>query len=311
MCRLTHRGTATIIPAMAGRRATWARRVLIGVLLCTLATTANAASTFGPPAGWPDLGAAALQTTDFSAGALVKTQRYVKPSSDSLAEYDREFKEGSVKLSGKRLLAFENDVSIGKTPSDAETLIAALPLGIALAANQIGKEFEKQVGVKPTYTRVGKATGLGVGNDSVGAIIRIGTKSGELRLVIAAIRLQQLDSAFFLMGLPRVKLGVPDAKVIARLSAKRIQAAMAPHDRAIPSIAGTVQVGQTQWDRCDTAGANCAPITGATAATYTVAAEDVGMTLRLDAGARNAYGASAPVSSAVTSAVPEPVPLTP
>ena len=66
------------------------------------------------------------------------------------------------------------------------------------------------------------------------------------------------------------------------------QANYAPTNSAAPTISGTPQVGQTltansgtwnssttptfsyQWERCDTAGNNCAAIAGATGQTYTV-----------------------------------------
>ena len=62
-----------------------------------------------------------------------------------------------------------------------------------------------------------------------------------------------------------------------------------------------------QWNRCDTAGNNCAAITGATAQTYTVAAADVDKTLRVTVTATNPSGSTS-ASSAQTAAVTQPGP---
>lgn len=61
-----------------------------------------------------------------------------------------------------------------------------------------------------------------------------------------------------------------------------------------------------QWLRCDGSGANCVPIPGATASTYTLTAADVGSTIRLQVIATNLGGVSAPALSAATSPISEP-----
>src|SRR5207248_2555566 len=88
-------------------------------------------------------------------------------------------------------------------------------------------------------------------------------------------------------------------------------------ESAPPTISGTPQQGKTmtptnarwpncprsyayQWQRCDSAGANCTAIAGATAQTYTVASADVGFTLRVAVTASNAGGSSSPATSAQT-----------
>jgi hypothetical protein len=67
---------------------------------------------------------------------------------------------------------------------------------------------------------------------------------------------------------------------------------------------GTAPINFTyQWTRCDTAGANCSPIGGATQQSYTVAPGDVGSTLRVSVNASNAAGSAGPVVSAQTAVV--------
>ncbi|HEX8742294.1 MAG TPA: hypothetical protein VF712_04090 [Thermoleophilaceae bacterium] len=98
------------------------------------------------------------------------------------------------------------------------------------------------------------------------------------------------------------------------------QAAAAPVNTAAPSISGTARDGQTltasngawsgttpmtfayQWQRCDSSGAACADVDGATASTYTAVAADVGATLRVRVTASNVVGATG-ATSAQTAAV--------
>jgi hypothetical protein len=135
--------------------------------------------------------------------------------------------------------------------------------------------------------------------------------------------------------LPRLLAGAATvAAIVAALTAvagtgfagtSAAQANYAPVNTAAPTISGTPQVGQTltasngtwtsdttptytyQWNRCDSAGNNCAAITGATAQTYTVAAADVDKTLRVTVTGKNSSG-SASASSAQTAAVTQPGP---
>jgi hypothetical protein len=96
-----------------------------------------------------------------------------------------------------------------------------------------------------------------------------------------------------------------------------------PVNTAPPAISGQVVQGQTlttsngswtnnptsyayQWQDCDTSGASCTSINGATSTTYTLAAADVGHTIRSLVTATNA-GGSASTSSAATSVVPTPL----
>jgi hypothetical protein len=103
------------------------------------------------------------------------------------------------------------------------------------------------------------------------------------------------------------------------------QANYAPQNSAAPTISGTPQIGQTltanpgtwnsqtpptyayQWQRCDTAGANCAPIVGANTQSYTVQSADVDKTLRVVVTATNPTGSTA-ATSAQTTVVSQPGP---
>ena len=96
-----------------------------------------------------------------------------------------------------------------------------------------------------------------------------------------------------------------------------------------PTISGTPQPGEEltasngtwtgaatsftyQWQRCDTTGAGCVDVPGATGRTYGVRAADVGHTLRVAVTAKNSTGsttATSDVSATVrTTATPSPTP---
>jgi hypothetical protein len=92
----------------------------------------------------------------------------------------------------------------------------------------------------------------------------------------------------------------------------------APVNLSAPSITGTPSQGAQlsavsgawseaptfsfQWSRCDTAGANCSALSGATSSTYTAVAADAGSTLEVAVTATNTAG-SVTASSAATTAV--------
>jgi hypothetical protein len=102
------------------------------------------------------------------------------------------------------------------------------------------------------------------------------------------------------------------------------QANYAPTNTAAPTISGTPQVGQTltanpgtwnssatptytyQWQRCDTAGNNCAAIAGANAQTYTVTSADANSALRVVVTATSSSGTGSATSAAVRVGAPEP-----
>jgi hypothetical protein len=98
----------------------------------------------------------------------------------------------------------------------------------------------------------------------------------------------------------------------------------APTNTTLPTINGTTTEDQQlnatpgtwtgnptsttyQWQDCDSSGANCTNITGATASTYTLTTADVGDTVRVVVSVSNA-GGSASASSTATAKVTAPTP---
>jgi hypothetical protein len=127
-------------------------------------------------------------------------------------------------------------------------------------------------------------------------------------------------------GLARAVLcvGVPALIVVSLFVAlpTAYAATPPPKNTSPPTISGTPLVGQKltgstgswtgkptryayQWQRCDSGGAGCTAISGATSSSYTVSSSDVGNTLKVTVTATNA-GGSAAVVSAPTQVVTEP-----
>lgn len=127
---------------------------------------------------------------------------------------------------------------------------------------------------------------------------------------------------------PRQRKGAPVVVLAAVLSAAltalvlplsgtaRPQAA--PANTSPPTITGSATKGQTlvagtgswtgtapisfafEWRRCDTAGANCAPISSGTNTTYVLGAADVGARIRVLVTASNAEGSGSALSEATS-----------
>ena len=72
---------------------------------------------------------------------------------------------------------------------------------------------------------------------------------------------------------------------------------------------GTAPIGYAeQWQRCDTGGANCTPITGATGTSYALTSADLNTTLDVVVTASNGLG-SAHATSAATAVITSPPPI--
>jgi polysaccharide biosynthesis protein PslG len=99
----------------------------------------------------------------------------------------------------------------------------------------------------------------------------------------------------------------------------------APTNTSLPQLSGTAQAGQTmtassgswsgsptsyayQWRRCDSGGASCSAIAGATASTYKAGSSDVGASLRAAVTATNSGGATTAVSGASQAVSSAPAP---
>jgi hypothetical protein len=99
-----------------------------------------------------------------------------------------------------------------------------------------------------------------------------------------------------------------------------------PAASSLPTISGVAEQGQVltagagewsgtptatslQWEQCNSAGLACAPVAGATGATFTVPAGAVGATVRVQQTAANGAGFGPPAASAPTATVVSNVPV--
>jgi hypothetical protein len=126
-------------------------------------------------------------------------------------------------------------------------------------------------------------------------------------------------------GIATIQIGNDTAAQVFGLVADNISVQgasipTAPANTAPPTIAGTAQEGKNltaspgtwsgtqpinygyQWELCDSAGAKCSPIAGATSTTYTLTPTDVGSTIEVTVTANNMAG-SATANSAPTAVV--------
>lgn len=117
---------------------------------------------------------------------------------------------------------------------------------------------------------------------------------------------------------------VADSAVTGAVKAAGSTAPSAPGNTSAPAVSGTAHVGSAlsastgswsngptgyayQWRDCDSSGASCSNVSGATSSSYTVAAGDEGHTLDVVVTASNAGGPGTGTSTA-TSVVPTPAP---
>ena len=127
----------------------------------------------------------------------------------------------------------------------------------------------------------------------------------------------------------RVTATNPDGPGTATSNATELVTATAPGppNTQPPAITGQAIVGQAltaspgtwtgtgitfayQWTRCDTAGAQCVDVAGATATTYTLVAADAGHTIRVEVTAKNATGQTTLASSQTAVVTTAPAPAT-
>ena len=105
-----------------------------------------------------------------------------------------------------------------------------------------------------------------------------------------------------------------------------ITVVVAPVNSTLPVISGTAHQGQTlsttngtwtnnptgyshQWRACDSAGANCTNIAGATSSTHVLTSGQVGKRIRVVVTATNAAGAGTATSNATAAVIVPPTPV--
>jgi hypothetical protein len=147
--------------------------------------------------------------------------------------------------------------------------------------------------------------------DTIGAsCINIGVSSNKYTLVAADQGKTLRVGVTATNALGSGKAASLPSAVVAATSAS----SAAPQNTALPTISGSARVAQTltankgtwtaspisyayQWQSCDSAGASCAAISGATTSTRLLATSDQGRTLRVIVKATNTGGATSATSA--------------
>jgi hypothetical protein len=313
------------------RRST--RLTLISALGCglLLASPASAAlagensASVTPPRGIPDLASMALAPSDLGPQARVQRQGYVKPSEGVVASYARLYRPGTARVAGKQLLFLESDIDLMRNVAEARRFMTFAPLVFALLDPDDLKKSFRRDGLKATYVRIGMPSRVRAGEQALSGTIKIGTRGGEIRFLVAFVRVNRVVAAVGAMGVPRAKLSASHAGVLLRGAAQRVLTGLRPVATSLPAISGTAVVGGTLttskgswrnapgrfaygWSRCDV-GSNstaCGPIPGATGPTYTLVAGDQGYTIRSHVTATNRHGSGSTTSDATPGVVPGP-----
>lgn len=295
------------------------------VCLSLFALVSAATSAARSDAADPDLAAMTLAGSDFTAGAKVLQQRFLKAQKPATARYVRVFAAGT-RLGATRLLALESEISLFASPSVAAKQIRefrgalSTSKGRARFGEAMASGFRQGSKEKLARVAVSVPVSLGSGQSSVhasGTFVMEDKSSFSLHFVL--VQTDRALSFLLLMPTPGQKLARGDLRRIGQLQGNRFLQAFTVGNLVAPTLSGTATPSQSltassgdwagaptsygyQWSRCDSTATTCADIAGATTATYTVTPEDTGSVLRATVVAKNSVSTSS-TTSAVTAAV--------
>jgi hypothetical protein len=153
-------------------------------------------------------------------------------------------------------------------------------------------------GLKIKSLNVSAPATVGAGDAAFRFGVVVVTNVGRLHLALSFIRVDRALALVLLMAAPNQTVSVAESGRVARSQASRLRAGFVVRNVTAPAVTGEALNGRTltanrgrwaggptqhayQWSRCDAAGANCVDIAGAVGATYLIAPEDVGSTLRV------------------------------
>jgi hypothetical protein len=290
------------------------------------AALAAAAAFAAVPIGTPDVSKMALATTDLPGSRVAAKGPLAGSASGSVTGGYREQLQTTRPYGASKYLLVENETYLSPSAKQAVAEYARLGhiFSQPAALRRIEKAFLSSTtivpkGTKATTSRVAPRA-LKVGDSALetGFVLHAGKHFYDLSVSLA--RLDQVvvfDVAFGIAS----KINPADATKLIAAQEPNISAELVPVTVLVPTIMGTAQQGQSltatpgtwggtttglgyayQWQHCDAAGQNCAPVTGATESTYAVSAADVGFTLLVTVTATNRFG-NAAQNSPVTAAV--------
>lgn len=264
----------------------------------------------------PDVEAMNLQAADVP-GAKVAAEQSVTDKG-YLAAHVRSFVFAAPNR-GQRLVSLQSATALA---AQAATVVADVatqekPFHSQARRKALIASLAKEFKVKVKAVSLGQLHRVPGYDQGFDIAVSIAGKGGRVYESVAILR---LDRVFVqLIELATHPIAASVTAKYATAIAGHIATELTPIDLAPPAITGTAQQGQTlttsngswtapdatfsyQWQRCDSAGANCADVAGATTPTYAVTADDVGATLHVVVKATNRFG-SAAAPSAVSAAV--------
>lgn len=302
------------------------RRRLVAVVVAVAAFAAAVAAWAASPPEGPQLEAMALATTDFARGASVWKEGFEPASPGVDARFVRVFHAGA-RLNGQRLLGAASYIDLlnsdGLAVIGFNGVISDLSTSAGRRRNAAGikRNVESQThgAVKVKSVTFGRVIRFNAAQGAFRITIKLHTNRGVIELGFLGIVLDRAVGLVELDGYPRKHVSGSTALVAARKLAQHFQVAFQIRSVVPPGILGTPRLGQTltadrgrwgggptsftyQWNHCDAAGANCAPIAGAVASTYVPGTADAGMRITLTVTATNSVS-SKPVTSTPTNPV--------
>jgi len=285
------------------------RFAVIAVLAAAAGTGAVAAGaatrTSAPP---PELSAFVLAPADFQAGAVVESDK--RTTMGGLPFFIRVFKPGA-SLGGRPLMGVVSLAILEPDAVRAASDFAQLDDATRTAdgrqayARDWGLAFVRGLGkTKVTVKKTVVGSAVHQGTNSLRVPMTIVTSRGTLRFSIGLVQVDRVLSMVELLGNYGQTIGSAAPNTALAAVQRRLQDGFAVANSAAPTIGGSAAQGQTlsadagawsgspstftySWSRCDSAGANCTAITGASAVTYTVGSADSGSTLRVTVVGKN------------------------
>lgn len=298
---------------MTGRRG-GALAVIVSVVVA-LALPGAASSASATPR--PTLSAMALQASDLPAGSEVAEQGY-GGDSDFVASYSRSFALSGGRVGRSTPLLVTSEVGLTPDATHAAQYLATVRVAVSSKAKRraVVRELARSVGTSPRNVRLGPLRTIRAGDAALAWQMTVRTKLGSIQLVLGVAIVDRVVCSIVMGAAPHKRALVADAATLLAASADHAHQGLLPKSAGPPPIAGGAQVGQTltaapgawspataptayayQWERCDPAGAPCAPVPGATGQAYAVTVDDAGATIRVDVTASNGVGATTAVSA--------------
>jgi hypothetical protein len=302
------------------------RRVVAAVVVAVASAAAAVAAWAASPAEGPQLETMALATSDFSRGASVLREGFLPASPPLVAAYVRTFRPGA-RLNGQRLLGVSSHVDLVDSDGLAMIGFNAVVSNLSTSAGRraLATDIKRSVATQTHGTLKVKSVTFGrvvrfqAAQAAFRVTLKLHTNHGVIELALAGVVLDRALGVIELDSYPRKHISASTAVAAARKVAQHFQVAFQIRNVVPPAITGTPKLGQTltadrgrwaggpsaftyQWNHCDAAGANCAPIAGAVASTYVPGTADAGMRITVTVTATNSVS-SKPVTSALTNPV--------